>query len=218
VRDDPKDTVPHGDVDLERGLVVSCNAYFAQLAQALGPAPLLESASLFQVDVARTATPQGLQASLPHAGYGQGQVVLSPLKLARISGSIASGGAIARLQWIRSEPRPDQALTKPPADPPARFLSSADAARLARAMRSVMTSGTGRGLRATPAPMAGKTGTAEVATGAAHSWFTGFAPYGGSGRRISFAVLVENAGYGARAAGPIAAEIVTAAADLGLIK
>jgi hypothetical protein len=31
-------------------------------------------------------------------------------------------------------------------------------------------------------------------------------------------VLVENAGYGARAAGPIAAEIVTAAADLGLIK
>ena len=211
VRDDPKDTVPHGEVDLERGLVVSCNAYFAQLAQALGPAPLLETASLFQVDVARTATPQGLQASLPHAGYGQGQVVLSPLKLARISGSIASGGAIAPLQWTVG-------LTRPPADPPARFLSSADAARLARAMRSVMTSGTGRGLRATPAPMAGKTGTAEIATGAAHSWFTGFAPSSGSGRRIAFAVLVENAGYGARAAGPIAADIVTAAADLGLIK
>jgi peptidoglycan glycosyltransferase len=66
--------------------------------------------------------------------------------------------------------------------------------------------------------MAGKTGTAEIASGAAHSWFTGFAPYGGSGRRIAFAVLVENAGYGARAAGPIAAEIVAAAHELGLIK
>ena len=99
-----------------------------------------------------------------------------------------------------------------------RFLSAGDAARLGLAMRRVMTSGTGRGLRATPVPMAGKTGTAEIATGAAHSWFTGFAPYGGTGRRIAFAVLVENAGYGARAAGPIATEIVTAAAELGLIK
>ena len=38
VRDDPMDTTPHGDVDLRRGLVVSCNAYFAQLAMRLGSA------------------------------------------------------------------------------------------------------------------------------------------------------------------------------------
>lgn len=222
VRDDPKDKVPHGHVDLERGLVVSCNAYFAQLAQSLGPKALLDAASLFQVDLARTATPAGLQPSLPHAGYGQGQVVLSPLKLARISGSIAAGGAIPPLQWTLGGPakgvRPGSDTGTAPAPPPERFLSAGDAARLARAMRGVVTSGTGRGLRPTPVPMAGKTGTAEIATGAAHSWFTGFAPYGGSGRRIAFAVLVENAGYGARAAGPIATEIVAAATELGLIK
>ena len=34
VRDDPMDTAPHGQVDLRHGLVVSCNAYFAQLAPA----------------------------------------------------------------------------------------------------------------------------------------------------------------------------------------
>ena len=216
VRDDPKDKVAHGHVDLQRGIVVSCNGYFAQLAQSLGPKPLLEAASLFQVDVARTATPEGLRASLPHAGYGQGQVVLSPLKLARISAAVAAGGSIAPVQWTatgQSGVKPGTGTGQPP-----RLLTAGDAARLAQAMRAVVTSGTGRGLRPTPVAMAGKTGTAEIASGAAHSWFTGFAPYGSPGRRIAFAVLVENAGYGARAAGPIAAEIVAAATELGLIK
>ena len=54
-------------------------------------------------------------------------------------------------------------------------------------------------------------------SGRAHSWFAGFAPFEGT-RRIAFAVIVENAGYGARAAAPIAGEIVNAARDLGLLK
>ena len=73
-------------------------------------------------------------------------------------------------------------------------------------------------VQANAVAIAGKTGTAEIAGGAAHSWFTGFAPYGGSGKRIAFAVLVENAGYGARAAAPVAGELVTAAREYGLIK
>ena len=52
---------------------------------------------------------------------------------------------------------------------------------------------------------------------AAHSWFAGFAPFGGD-HRIAFAVIVENAGYGARSAAPIAGELVTAARDLRLLQ
>jgi len=85
-------------------------------------------------------------------------------------------------------------------------------------MRDVVTDGTGRSLKGHAVPIAGKTGTAEVEDEAAHSWFTGFAPYGGSGRRIAFTVIVENAGYGARAAAPVAGDIVTAAREYGLIK
>jgi peptidoglycan glycosyltransferase len=99
-----------------------------------------------------------------------------------------------------------------------RFLSSAQATRLGRAMRGVVTDGSGRAVKSNPVPIAGKTGTAEVTGKAAHSWFTGLAPYGEPGPRIAFAVLVENAGYGARAAAPVASEIVTAAKELGLIK
>jgi peptidoglycan glycosyltransferase len=212
------DKSPHGHVDLRRGLIVSCNAYFAQLAQSLGPGPLLEAASVFQIDLARSPTPGGLQPTLPHAGYGQGQVVVSPVKLARISASIAAGGKAPRVRSVVADAGKVGRDFSPGSGNAQRFLTAADAARLARAMRDVVTSGTGRSLATSPVPIAGKTGTAEVADAPAHSWFTGFAPYGTTGRRIAFAVVVENAGYGARAAAPIAGELVTAAHEFGLIK
>ena len=208
VRDDPMDLHPHGALGLHGGIVVSCNAYFAQLAQHLGPRPVLDAAALFQVDVSREATPAALNGSLPHAGYGQGQVVASPLKIARISASIAAGGEVVAPQWLKAAPA---------ATGTQRFLSETEAAQIARGMRDVVLSGTGRALKGNGVPIAGKTGTAEIDGAAAHSWFTGFAPYGGQ-HRIAFAVLVENAGYGARAAAPVAGEIVSAARELGVIK
>jgi cell division protein FtsI/penicillin-binding protein 2 len=210
VRDDPLDRMPHGSVELRQGLVMSCNAYFAQLAQRLGTRPLMETASLLQIDVSRQPTEAGLRASLPHAGYGQGEVVVSPIKMARVAAAIARQGRIPAAQWRRSaalEPANETSL-----------LPAADAATLAAYMREAVTSGTGRVLAGHPIPIAGKTGTAEVDGAAAHSWFVGYAPYGnGAGRKIAFAVILENAGYGARAAAPLAGDLVTAAQELGLI-
>jgi cell division protein FtsW (lipid II flippase)/cell division protein FtsI/penicillin-binding protein 2 len=217
VRDDPMDTVPHGDVDLHKGLVVSCNAYFAQLAQRLGPRPVFDAASLFQIDVARAAGAEGLRPTLPHAGYGQGQVLASPLKMARVSASIAAGGVVPPVRWFQAAAG-DAAKRPADASASARFLSASQAAQVGRAMREVVTHGNGRALRGHPVSIAGKTGTAEVSEAAAHSWFTGFAPYGNAPQKIAFAVLIEHAGYGARAAAPVAGELVTAARDIGLIK
>jgi cell division protein FtsI/penicillin-binding protein 2 len=51
-----------------------------------------------------------------------------------------------------------------------------------------------------------------------HGWFVGFAPFGPAVKRIAFAVLIENAGYGGRSAAPAAGEIVDAASRAGLLK
>jgi cell division protein FtsW (lipid II flippase)/cell division protein FtsI/penicillin-binding protein 2 len=207
VRDDVMDTTPHGAVDLHQGLVVSCNAYFAQLAMQIGPRPLLDAVSVFQIDAARPSTAAALRSTLPHAGYGQGDVLASPLKMARVSAAIAGAGLALPARWTLDE-------SSAPGDAQ-RFLAEPDAERLARYMREVVTSGTGRTLLANATPIAGKTGTAEVDGRPAHSWFVGFAPYGGQ-RPIAFAVIIENAGYGARSAAPVAGAIVDAARDLGL--
>jgi penicillin-binding protein A len=214
VRDDPMDRMPHGMVDLRHGLVVSCNAYFAQLAAALGPQPVLEAASPFGIEVARPHTGARLRRSIAHAGYGQGEVLVSPLKMARVAAAVAHDGEIVPIGWSRDEDEPAgpaQRLL------PQRLLEPGQARLLGRYLRDAVTSGTGRTLTGNPTPIAGKTGTAEVDGAAAHSWFAGFAPFG-AGRQIAFAVVVENAGYGARSAAPIAGELVTAARELGLLK
>jgi len=76
----------------------------------------------------------------------------------------------------------------------------------------------GKSLRSHAWKIAGKTGTAEVKGSPSHAWFVGFAPYSGESKKIAFAVIIENAGYGGLAAAPVAGEIVTAAAALGLIE
>jgi cell division protein FtsW (lipid II flippase)/cell division protein FtsI/penicillin-binding protein 2 len=215
VRDDPMDHVPHGAAHLREGLTVSCNAYFAQLALALGPQPLLDASSIFGIDVARPQTAARLHRSLAHAGYGQGEVVVSPLKMARVAAAVAHGGLVIPVRWVTTPAV--EGLSAQRWDAGSRILSARDADVLGEYLREVVTSGTGRALVSNPTPIAGKTGTAEVDGRAAHSWFAGYAPYGGR-RRIAFAVIVENAGYGARAAAPIAGELVAAARDLGLVE
>jgi cell division protein FtsW (lipid II flippase) len=209
VRDDVLDKHPHGTIDMHDGLVHSCNAYFAQLAQGLGPEPLLDTAAALGISVAPSNSMQRLRATLPQAGYGQGDVVVTPLRMARVAAALASDGILREPRWdAESSAAAEGDVLLPP-----------EAARqLARYMRDAVVSGTGRSLRGHAWRIAGKTGTAEVAHAASHSWFVGFAPYGPATRRVAFAVIIENAGYGSLAAAPVAGEIVSAAAAAGLVK
>jgi cell division protein FtsI/penicillin-binding protein 2 len=212
IRDDVKDTEPHGSVDLGKGIIVSCNAFFAQLgANSVGADALFETATKLGISVAHPNTAAKLHEFLPQASYGQGQVVASPFQMARVAATIANGGSAPQGRWIVDE-------TNQRVQPPEVLLPPELANQLAGYMRGVVTSGTGRVLSGSPVPIAGKTGTAELAKDPSHAWFIGFAPYGGkSPKKIAFAVLVENGQYGGTAAAPIAGEIVAAAHQLGLI-
>jgi cell division protein FtsW (lipid II flippase) len=214
IRDDPTDRSPHGAVNLERGIVVSCNAYFAQLgAYAVGPEALLETAKALGISVARPNTPKQLKDALPQAAYGQGQVVATPFQMARVAATLANGGAMQEGHWVIGESNTRRSQ-------PARVLEPNLAALLGRAMRRVVTEGTAaRYLAGVSPPIAGKTGTAEVQDKGSHSWFIGYAPYETqTGRRIAFGVIVEHGGYGGRLAAPAAGEIVQAAAQLGVLR
>lgn len=209
IRDDVLDREPHGRVDLRRGIVVSCNAYFAQLAQYVGADPIAATAATAGMQAASQPVAANLRRTLPYAGYGQGEVLASPLRMARAVAAIAGNGTLRDSPLVRVS---GQAATS------VAWLSPSAASVLRAAMRDVVTSGTGRALAGHGVPIAGKTGTAEVRDAASHSWFVGFAPAGPQGTRIAFAIVIENAGYGGRAAASLAGDIVTAARAAGVIR
>jgi len=227
IRDDEADTSPHGTLAMERALIVSCNAYFAQLGLRLGAPALQETAALLEISLGQPESAKQVRDTLPFAAYGQGQVLATPFKMARVAAMIGGGGAMPQGRWVIDE-------TNRRTDAPRPVLGPAQARELAATMRRVVVEGTGRSVKGIEPAIAGKTGTAEVQDEPSHSWFVGFAPFGPAApapagnsapgtqadptTRISFAVLIEHGGYGGSAAAPVAGDIVTAARSLRIIQ
>ena len=209
IRDDVGDSA-HGTLAMHQAITVSCNAYFAQLGVfSVGAQQLSDTAKLLEIPAGSVPD---IQAALPFASYGQGPVLVTPFKMARVAATIAANGAMPQGRWVIDG-------SNGRTSPPKQILAPDLAAFLASAMRSVVQQGTGRrAMQGEPVSVAGKTGTAQLDEGLPHSWFAGFAPYDGDRTKsIAFAVVVEHGGYGGTTAAPIAREIVDAAAELGLI-
>ncbi|MFL6465582.1 MAG: penicillin-binding transpeptidase domain-containing protein, partial [Bryobacteraceae bacterium] len=213
IRDDIGDH-PHGSLTLGHAITVSCNAYFAQLGvNDVGSKNLKSTAELLEV---QTGDLKDLKQMLPFAAYGQGPVLTTPFKMARIAATVAANGLMPEGRWVSDESNSRTAQGR-------RVISPDAALFLANAMRSVITNGTARtAMNGLGISLAGKTGTAQLDAGEPHSWFAGFAPYetpsgGPPQAQIAFAVVVEHGGYGAQVAAPVARELVEAAQQLGVI-
>jgi penicillin-binding protein A len=98
-------------------------------------------------------------------------------------------------------------------------ISDATAGALTRMMESVVSAGTGTAAQIPGANVAGKTGTAQNATGRPHAWFVCFGP--NPNPKIVVAVLVLFGGNqgsdatGGRVAAPIARTVMEAALQGG---
>ncbi|MFZ4987253.1 MAG: penicillin-binding transpeptidase domain-containing protein, partial [Blastocatellia bacterium] len=149
----------HGQPNMEEAIVRSCNAYFAQLGLKIGPQRLLETADRLGIRVAarsKTRSPEEVLAegeNLLQAGYGQGQVIVTPFQMARVAATVANGGVIEAGRWVIDDGnrRTDAAV---------RLVSPDNARFLVQSMRGVVTRGTAS--NAASSSMAGKTGTAQV--------------------------------------------------------
>jgi peptidoglycan glycosyltransferase len=133
-----------------------------------------------------------------------------------VAAAIGNGGVVMEPQLISSVRSAElEVIDEPQPTELGRAVSAETAAALTRMMTTVVTDGTGRAAQIDGVDVAGKTGTAQHAPGAApHAWFTAFAP--AQDPTVAVAVVVEEGGdagseaSGGRTAAPIARAVIEA--------
>lgn len=164
-----------------------------------------------------------LPGETPSIGIGQGYNAFTILQLAHATATLANRGVVMRPRLVQRVLPPEGPAVTPLESEPARKIPiRPDHLELVRsAMVEVNRQGTARFVFAdAPYVAAGKTGTSQVIGIAQnakydadriaerhrdHSLYMGFAP--AEQPRIALAVIVENGGFGAAAAAPIARRV-----------
>lgn len=138
-------------------------------------------------------------------GIGQDRMLATPLQLANVMCFIANKGYYYTPHFIDSvenEHSSDTALRKYRIKHNVTHISDEDFEAVQLAMLDVTVSGTAVGAQIPGINICAKTGTAQNPHGKNHSLFVAFAPK--ENPKIAIAVVVENAGFGATWAAPIA--------------
>ena len=214
---------------LRASFAESCNSVFAPLGAKLGAEKLVETAEKFGFNeepglpgAARSTIPAAAEVgddlAVGSTAIGQGKVLATPLLMADVASAIAQGGR-----------RPKPTLLKGGGGVAGRATTPETAKYIARAMRSVVTDGTGIGAAVPGVRVAGKTGTAELRSTVSEdpipedptqppaeedlsdtdAWFTAFAPL--KNPKVAVAVLLVGQGAGGATAAPAAKTVIEAA-------
>ena len=216
-----------GSIDVRTAITRSCNTFFFELMYRGDVNTFKRYATMFGFgERALTDVSEQRPGLIPDSSYydrsygagnwkvgywlnlgiGQGDMGATPFELARYTGIVGAGGKKMPAHLIRELRHAETGeVVRPTLPAPEQLPIKPEYFEIVReGMRGVMEAGTGRSLQIPGVPSAGKTGTAQ-APGVGrkdNSVFIMFAPY--DNPRIAIAVQVENAGFGATAAGPIA--------------
>lgn len=208
----------HGPLDLRRSLAVSCNTNFARMALELGGETVLNMAERFYLgravpgelplQTSRLPYGRGIEPTeLAAVSIGQGKLLITPAQMALAAGVFANEGVMMTPRILRQVRTAEGEQVEGLTTEGIRVISPEIANEVKLMMEAAVTEGTGRNAAIYGVRVAGKTGTAENATGESHAWFVGFAPV--EAPRIAVAVILEAEGRtGGAAAAPVAREMM----------
>jgi penicillin-binding protein 2 len=146
-------------------------------------------------------------ATIISLGIGQGEILVTPIQMANLYACIANKGYYITPHIVKKIT--DPVTLKDVTNKYERHQTMVDTKwfePVNEGLFQVVEAGTARSARVEGITMCGKTGTAQNPHGDNHSMFAGFAPK--DNPKIAIAVIVENGGYGADFAAPIASLMV----------
>lgn len=211
------------DFTLEQAYAWSLNVVFAQIGLQLRGDTLWDYASRFgfgdslpfefDTSESQVASSRDMLNSLTliaDTGFGQGQILSTPLQMALVTAAMANEGQIMHPYLVQRVLEGDGSELRLFGDRGWRQPVSPETAAI---MRDLLIATVDYGYSSAAAidgvVVGGKTGTAELADGEPHSWFTGFAEDGD--RTLVVTVIVERGGPGSQTALPIGREMLVTA-------
>ena len=227
----------HGTVDALDAMRHSCNIFFYQAGLKIGGAAITKYAAAFGLGQAtgidlgaekfglipspksrgRRGTPAFQAGDIINMSIGQGQVLVTPMQVARFMAAVANGGVLWKPRLVQRIERPERGVVWTDTGTVTGHveLNPAVWAFLRQSLWAVVNdNGTGAGARIPGLEIAGKTGTAQMIAnskadkGQDHAWFASFAPV--KDPEVVVVVLVERGGKGGQVAAPIARKIYNA--------
>jgi penicillin-binding protein 2 len=213
----------YGAIGFKEALAVSSNTFFYQLGLAIGPEEIKKWGEKMGITTSKLdldgggdggylPTPASKEKYYKEPWFGgdtvmtaigQGLVQVTPLEMAVMISTVANGGKRVKPHLLASQ------SILPQMQPENIGLLPGTLKVLKEGLVAVVQDGTGRSLAdGSIPPTAGKTGTAEVSNGADNALYVGYGPV--NDPQIAVAVVVENGGFGATSAVPIAHEVYKA--------
>ena len=217
----------HGRLSVIEALTQSCDVVFYQLGKRLGPDRLAEFARLYGLgEKTGIDLPQEKKGLVPTAawkktvrgeqwydgdsinyGIGQGFLQVTPLQMALVYGTIATGRRMKPYIVAEIKSRNGEVLYQGKSQVAGEIpIAAAFWQKIREALQAVVARATGIAAKVDGLPAAGKTGTAEN-PGLPHAWFLCYAPV--NDPQIVIASFVEHGEHGDRSAAYVARDILT---------
>ncbi|MVO99606.1 peptidoglycan D,D-transpeptidase FtsI family protein [Paenibacillus lutrae] len=239
----------HGKISFAEGFAQSCNIVFGQVMQRLSSGELenyarslglltsigwqgklTDGTAVAQLDgeeegqLFGKGTPPDDEGVRLQTAIGQRDVQMTPLQAANQIVTLLNNGQVRSPRLVKEIQFRDGLILDKFKEKPlplqGRMISAETAKELLAEMRLVVEQGTARQLQQAQWALAGKSGTAQVGSGAqetVNQWFTGFGP--ASSPRYAVAVLVSHTAPEApSAAVPLFREVMDLLAELGAKK
>lgn len=210
----------HGEMDFESAFANSCNCAFAHLTDELGKDKLAATAKelgfgeSFDFGNMKTASDyfdltDATQADIAWAGVGQYTTLVNPYHILTVAGAIANNGMSVEPFAVASVVSQTGRTVSTTKAATKEYISSEVANKVSDYMRTNVTDNYGDG-NFSGLEMCGKTGTAEIGGDSEpHAWFMGFSR--NPNCPVAIVVIVENGGWGASVAMPIASAVMEGA-------
>jgi len=226
----------HGEVDLHRAIVQSCDVFFYNVGMRMGIDTIAKYSRMLGLGaktgidlpseepglvpseewVERVYHHKWYPGSTISVAIGQGSVMVTPLQVAYLIGGIASGGKFKQPHLLKDAQKVSEMHVE---------LAESTVEQVTQGMYGVINEpgGTGQAVKLQGIEFCGKSGTAQMMSYSAASrlglgkgkndgWFVGYAP-----RRnpeiVVAAVVEDTSEHGGTVAGPVVRDIVKAYYD-----